>query len=90
MTIKHHDLAAIDLNLLVALDALLTESGVTRAAAQVGITQSAMSNSLARLRKLLGDELLTRTPDGMRLTPRAAALAEPVRSALRQFQGIVL
>lgn len=90
MTIKHHDLAAIDLNLLVALDALLTESGVTRAAAQVGITQSAMSNSLARLRKLLGDELLTRTPDGMRLTPRAAVLAEPVRSALRQFQGIVL
>jgi LysR family transcriptional regulator, mexEF-oprN operon transcriptional activator len=58
---------------------------VTRAAAQVGITQSAMSNSLARLRKLLGDELLTRTPDGMRLTPRAAALVEPVRSALRQF-----
>ncbi|MCE4226608.1 LysR family transcriptional regulator [Methylobacterium sp. C25] len=90
MTIKHHDLAGIDLNLLVALDALLTESSVTRAAAQVGIGQSAMSSSLSRLRKLLGDELLTRLPDGMRLTPRAMALVEPVRTALRQFQGIVL
>lgn len=49
-----------------------------------------MSSALSRLRKLLGDELLTRTPDGMRLTPRAVGLSEPVRSALRQFQGIVL
>ena len=90
MTIKHRDLAGIDLNLVVALDALLTESSVTRAAAKVGITQSAMSSSLARLRRLLGDELLTRTPDGMRPTPRSLALVEPVRAALRQFQGIVL
>jgi DNA-binding transcriptional LysR family regulator len=90
MTIKHHDLASIDLNLLVALDALLTERSVTRAAGQVGIGQSAMSSSLARLRKLMGDELLTRAPDGMQLTPRAMALVEPVRAALRQFQGIVL
>ncbi|CAO4186093.1 hypothetical protein CLBKND_04861 [Methylorubrum aminovorans] len=90
MTIKHHDLAGIDLNLLVALDALLTERSVTRAAGQVGIGQSAMSSSLARLRKLMGDELLTRVPDGMQLTPRAMALVEPVRTALRQFQGIVL
>lgn len=78
MTIKHRDLAGIDLNLVVALDALLTESSVTRAAAKVGITQSAMSSSLARLRKLLGDELLTRTPDGMRPTPLSLALVEPV------------
>ena len=90
MTINHHDLAKIDLNLLVALDALLTERSVTRAAEQVGIGQSAMSSALARLRKLLGDELLTRAPDGMRLTPRAKALIEPVRASLRQFQGIVL
>lgn len=90
MTIKHRDLAGIDLNLVVALDALLTESSVTRAAAKVGITQSAMSSRLARLRRLLGDELLTRTPDGMRPTPRSLALVEPVRAALRQFQGIVL
>lgn len=90
MTIKHRDLGQIDLNLLVALDALLTERSVTRAAGQVGIGQSAMSGSLARLRKLLGDELLTRVPDGMQLTPRAVALIEPVRSALRQFQSVVL
>lgn len=90
MTIKHRDLAGIDLNLLVALDALLAERSVTRAAAHLGVGQSAMSSSLARLRKLLGDELLTRVPDGMRLTPRAMALIEPVRAAVRQFQGIVL
>jgi DNA-binding transcriptional LysR family regulator len=90
MTIKHRDLAGVDLNLLVALDALLTERSVTRAAGQVGVGQSAMSSSLARLRKLLGDELLTRVPEGMQLTPRAMALIEPVRAALRQFQCIVL
>lgn len=89
MTINHRELAAVDLNLLVALDALLSERSVTRAAAQVGIGQSAMSSALARLRKLLGDEILTRTPEGMRLTPRALSLREAVRVALRQFQGIV-
>ena len=89
MTINHRDLATVDLNLLVALDALLAERSVTRAAAQVGIGQSAMSSALARLRKLLSDELLTRSPEGMRLTPRAIGLREPVRLALRQFQGIV-
>src|ERR1700741_1593940 len=71
MTIDHINLARIDLNLLVALDALLTERSVTRAAARVGLRQSAMSHNLARLRALLGDELLTRGPDGMRATPRA-------------------
>ncbi|KQO76385.1 LysR family transcriptional regulator [Methylobacterium sp. Leaf88] len=90
MTVKHRDLAGIDLNLLVALDALLTERSVTRAAGHLNVGQSAMSSSLGRLRKLLGDELLTRAPDGMRLTPRAVALVEPVRSAVRQFQCIVL
>ncbi|WP_238179400.1 LysR family transcriptional regulator, partial [Methylobacterium dankookense] len=89
MTIDHVDLARVDLNLLVALDALLTERSVTRAAARVGIGQSAMSSSLARLRRLLGDELLTRAPEGMRPTPRALALAEPVRRTLRQIQSLV-
>ena len=90
MTISHRDLAAIDPNLIVALDALLTERSVTRAARQVGIGQSAMSSSLARLRKLLDDELLTRVPEGMALTPRAMALIGPTRTSLRQFQSIVL
>ena len=90
MTINYRDLAAIDLNLLLALDALLAERSVTRAAGHLGLSQSAMSSSLGRLRRLLGDEILTRAPEGMRPTPRAAALAGPVRAALREFQGVVL
>src|SRR5260370_31488405 len=60
MGIDTVNLGRIDLNLLVHLDALLTEKSVTRAAARVGIGQSAMSHNLARLRELFGDELLTR------------------------------
>ena len=89
MAIDHANLARLDLNLLVAFDALLAERSVTRAAALVGLGQSAMSHNLARLRELFGDELLTRTPDGMRPTPRAATLAEPVRAALAQVQALV-
>ena len=69
---------AVDLNLLVALDALLHERHVTRAAARVGLTQSATSHALGRLRELFGDELLVRSPHGMEATVRAVALAEPV------------
>ena len=83
------NLSRVDLNLLVHLDALLTERSVTRAAARVGLGQSAMSHNLARLRDLFGDELLTRAPEGLRLTPRALALAEPVRNALAQIQVVV-
>jgi DNA-binding transcriptional LysR family regulator len=89
MAIDHIDLARLDLNLLVALDALLQERSVTRAAARIGIGQSAMSASLARLRRLFDDELLTRAPDGMRPTPRALALAEPLRGVLRGVQELV-
>jgi DNA-binding transcriptional LysR family regulator len=79
----------VDLNLLVALDALLAERSVTKAAARIGIGQSAMSHNLARLRELFGDELMTRGPDGMRPTPRALALADPVRIALAQIETLV-
>ncbi|MGD9511891.1 MAG: LysR family transcriptional regulator [Geminicoccaceae bacterium] len=89
MAIDHINLGRIDLNLLVALDALLTERSVTRAAARVGLGQSAMSHNLARLRTLFGDELLTRGPDGMRPTPRAMVLVDPVRVALAQIQALV-
>lgn len=89
MTIDHGNLTAIDLNLLVALDALLTEQGVTRAANRLGLKQSAMSSNLGRIRRLLDDEILTRSGDGMHLTPRAMALVGPVRTALRQIQCIV-
>jgi Transcriptional regulator len=89
MGIDTVNLGRIDLNLLVHLDALLTERSVTRAAARVGIGQSAMSHNLARLRDLFGDELLTRGPEGLRLTPRAATLVEPVRTTLARIQTIV-
>lgn len=89
MAIDHINLGRLDLNLLVALDALLTERSVTRAATRVGLGQSAMSHNLSRLRAVFGDELLTRGPDGMRPTPRALALAEPVRAALFQIQALL-
>ena len=88
--IDHANLSRLDLNLLVAFDALLTERSVTRAAARIGLGQSAMSHNLARLRTLFGDELLTRGAEGMRPTPRALALADPVRVTLSQIQAAVL
>ncbi|WP_395665806.1 LysR family transcriptional regulator [Methylocella sp.] len=89
MAIDTNNLSHVDLNLLVALDALLTERSVTRAAARIGLKQSAMSHNLARLRALFGDELLTRYANGMRLTPRALALIDPLRGALSQIEAIV-
>jgi hypothetical protein len=75
-------LARIDLNLLVAFDALAREQNVTRAAERVGVTQSAMSHALRRLRELLDDPLLVRGKSGMVLTARAEALVLPLRSGL--------
>ncbi len=69
----------IDLNLLVALDLLLAERNVTRAAERMHITQSAMSGVLARLREHFDDQLLVPVGRTMQLTPRAEALIEPVR-----------
>jgi len=89
MTIDHVNLTRVDLNLLVALDALLTERSVTRAAARFGLGQSAMSHNLARLRELFGDELLTRGPEGMRPTPRALGLIDPLRITLAQITTLV-
>jgi LysR family nod box-dependent transcriptional activator len=76
------NLAGVDLNLLVAFDALLAEGSVTRAANRVGLSQPGMSNTLARLRKLFGDPLFVR--EGLTLvpTPRAESLGRPVREAL--------
>ena len=84
------DLRNVDLNLLVALDALLAERSVTLAARRLGIGPSAMSAALSRLRRLLDDELMTRSADGMRLTPRATSLAEPLRSVLRDVRLLVV
>src|SRR5215510_9546400 len=79
-----HDL---DLNLLRVFDAVLHQRGVTPAAARLGLTQPAVSNALARLRKLFGDPLFVRTPTGMDATPFARELAEPVRQALALLES---
>jgi DNA-binding transcriptional LysR family regulator len=73
-------------NLLVALDAMLREGSVTRAAARLGVTQSAMSHALRQLRELLGDPLLVRGTGGMVLTPRAESLAVPLRRGLEDLK----
>ena len=70
------NLASLDLNLLVSLDALLQQRSVTRAAAQMGLSQPALSASLARLRRHFGDELLTRAGNEYRLTPLAVQLRD--------------
>lgn len=80
------DLHGIDLNLLVALDALIAERNVTRAGQRIGRTQPAMSAALNRLRGLLRDELFVRGPHGLQPTPRALELAEPISLALRNIQ----
>ena len=86
MRTAHDDLAAVDLNLLRALDALLAEQHVTRAAARLGVTQSAASHALGRLRELLGDPLLVRGPRGTLLpTARAEELAPVVERALAEL-----
>jgi DNA-binding transcriptional LysR family regulator len=66
----------LDLNQLVSLQVLLDERHVTRSAEQLGITQPAMSASLARLRTLFDDQLLVRSPQGLMRTPRAEQLHE--------------
>lgn len=82
-------LRSIDLNLLVALDALLEERHVSRAARRVGLSQPAMSNALARLRAAFGDDLLVRTPRGMEPTARGLELADQVRQVLRQVERVL-
>ena len=83
------NLRAVDLNLLVALDALLAERHVTRAAERVGLSQPAMSNALGRLRHLFKDAILVRTATGMQPTPRARALAGATRQLLRQVEHLL-
>ncbi|WP_321839217.1 LysR family transcriptional regulator [Paraburkholderia bannensis] len=80
------DFHGIDLNLLVAFDALMRERNVTRAAAQIGVSQPAMSAALSRLRTLLGDPLFLRSANGLLPTARARDLADPIAQALRQIE----
>jgi DNA-binding transcriptional LysR family regulator len=89
MAIRMTNLASFDLNLLVALDALLAEAHVGRAARRIGRSQPAVSHSLRRLRELLGDPLLIRIGASMELTPRAVRLREALPDALERVRTLL-
>jgi len=78
-----------DLNLLCALDMLLREQSVSRAAQRMSISQSAMSHSLARLREALGDPLLVREGRTMKLTPLAEQLQKPLQNTLSSLDHLL-
>src|SRR6202045_5424964 len=88
--IQRMNLTSLDLNLLVALDALLREANVSRAAMRIGLSQPAASHALQRLRDMLGDPLLVRTGSRMELTPRAQALRGPLAQVLDQVRGLLI
>ena len=83
------DASKVDLNLLVALDALLAERNVTRAARRLGLSQPALSAQLARLRDLFGDPLFLPAQRGVTPTARALELEGPVRRALDQVHDVL-
>ncbi|SMC26855.1 DNA-binding transcriptional regulator, LysR family [Andreprevotia lacus DSM 23236] len=80
----------LDLNLLLCLNALLTHGSVTRAADTLGVTQSAMSRSLARLREAFDDPLFVRAANKLAPTPRAEALRTPLNTILQQIDQLVV
>lgn len=81
-------LRGLDLNLLIALDALLSERNVTRAAERMNISQPGMSAALQKLRWHFSDQLLERVGRRLELTPRAKALAEPVKDILFDIRAL--
>ena len=81
------ELHELDLNLLVIFNQLLAERRVFKVAESLGISQPAVSNSLAKLRKVFDDELFMRTPKGMEPTPFADQLAESVSYALAMIHS---
>jgi LysR family nod box-dependent transcriptional activator len=83
------NLKGLDLNLLVALDALLEHRNVTRAGEQLHVTQSAMSGCLAKLRAHFGDPLLVPLGRQLHLTSVAEELVRPVRAILVQIEAVV-
>ncbi|MCM2566672.1 LysR substrate-binding domain-containing protein [Janthinobacterium kumbetense] len=84
-----NNLRAVDLNLLVILDALLSERHLSRAAERLHMSQPAVSHALARLRHLLGDALLLRGKGGFQPTARALALARPLAEALQSVRSVL-
>lgn len=88
MHMREVNLAGVDLNLLPALEALLRRRNVTQAAADVGLSQPAMSRALGRLRDLIGDRLLVRAAGGLALTPQAERIAARLTPALREVRRV--
>jgi DNA-binding transcriptional LysR family regulator len=80
---------SVDLNLLTALDVLLTEGSVTGAARRLGLSSSAMSRTLTRLRASTGDLLLVRAGCGLVPTPHAAALRDRVHSPTNEVRTVL-
>ncbi|HEX5458490.1 MAG TPA: LysR family transcriptional regulator [Steroidobacteraceae bacterium] len=83
------NLRRLDLNLLVTLEALLTERSVTRAARRLYLSQPSVSVQLRKLREVFGDPLLAASPGGMLPTARGQALLDPVRAVLSDLRQIV-
>ncbi|WP_374574127.1 LysR family transcriptional regulator [Phenylobacterium sp.] len=79
----------LDLNLLRVFDALMVEGAATRAGERLGLTQSAVSHALGRLRRSLNDELFTRGPSGLRPTQRALEISGTVREAMKLLEGAI-
>src|ERR1700722_18387508 len=86
LIISRMNLAALDLNLFVVLHAVLEERSATRAAKRLNVTQSAVSNALARLRAVLGDPLVVRSGRGLVATPRAEELAPSIAQAIAHLE----
>ena len=82
-------LMGLDLNLLLAFDALMENRSVTLAARAVGRSQPAMSSALSRLRDIFHDELLVRSGNAMRPTPRALEAHARIKEALAVLEGVI-
>ncbi|MCX7146592.1 MAG: LysR family transcriptional regulator [Sulfuritalea sp.] len=82
--------ADLDLNLVAVFDALIREQSVTRAADELGMSQSAMSHALKRLRSFFDDPLFVKTGEDMKPTPRASALAQSVLSVMGTIRSDLL
>ncbi|MFC6280826.1 MULTISPECIES: LysR family transcriptional regulator [Polaromonas] len=81
------DIRKVDLNLLLAFDALMQDGNLTRAGFRLGLSQPSMSHALARLRKISSDPLFVRVPSGMEPTPFAQQIAGAVRDGLALLHG---
>ncbi|MGF1588221.1 MAG: LysR family transcriptional regulator [Pleurocapsa sp.] len=90
MNIDYTNLRKLDLNLLIALDVLITEASVTKAAEKLNMSQSAMSHALKRLRTILNDDILIRTSREMEVTAYAREISDRLRQILTEIESTLL